>query len=134
MENLKQLLIAIDKFMDIRAINSARHSSQEADTLACEIERLMTELGCYDDEGKLAAATPRRRQTRRTTMTNAYEVEITEQLQITVLESIIRDYVRALDKLDPTERRAEIEKHIANAEALLNDLCDVYDLYRPMHN
>lgn len=56
MENLKQLLIAIDAFMDVRVINSARHSNQEADTLACEIERLMTELGCYDDEGKLAAA------------------------------------------------------------------------------
>jgi len=46
---------AIDKFMDVPAINAARHADDEADALACEIERLMTSLGCYDDEGKLAA-------------------------------------------------------------------------------
>lgn len=43
---------AIDKFMDVPAINAARHADAEADVLACEIERLMTSLGLYGETGE----------------------------------------------------------------------------------
>lgn len=44
---LVQLLTA---FMDHPAINRARHTDNDADALACDIERLLTSEGFYDPE------------------------------------------------------------------------------------
>jgi len=54
-KQLDQLFQAVNAFMDCRAINHARHSDNAADELACQIEHLMTELGCYDATGELVA-------------------------------------------------------------------------------
>lgn len=63
--------------------------------------------------------------------------DINELDQITALDSIIRDYRRLLTKLNPVQdkaRRAEVGQQINNAQSLLNDLCDMYGVYREQHN
>lgn len=49
----EKLIALIDRFMDYRAINSARHSASEIDETACGIEELLTGAGWYPDAESL---------------------------------------------------------------------------------
>lgn len=45
-----KLIQLLSAFMDDPTINAARHTSEDADALACEIEHLLTVEGFYDAE------------------------------------------------------------------------------------
>lgn len=45
----ERLIVAIDRFMESPAVNSARHSAELIDDLACEIEQVLTDAGWYED-------------------------------------------------------------------------------------